>query len=118
MHCMKCGKEIEEPNVFCESCLAVMSTRPVKPGTVIQLPTRVPFTAKKAVPRKRQRTPEEQLHRLRGAIKWMSLALTCLVLALALTISFLVHTTAEKNAGHEIGQNYNTVTPVAAANRD
>ena len=112
MRCMKCGKEIEETRAFCENCLAVMSQRPVKSDTPVQLPVRTHAPVKKAAPRKRQRTPEEQLQQLRGAVKWMSLALTCIVLALALTVSYLVHTTTEQNAGQEIGRNYNTVGTV------
>lgn len=115
MYCMKCGKEIEEGHVFCDACLLTMSRRPVKADTAVQLPVRMPAPAKKPVPRKRQRTAEEQLQRLKGAVKWMSLALTCMVLALVLTVSFLVHITAEQNTGQEIGKNYNTIGTVNGA---
>ena len=62
MPCMKCGRKIKDRQVFCEECLAIMDTYPVKPGTPIQLPTIVAnnFAAPKAKNNKRkQKTPEE-----------------------------------------------------------
>ncbi len=112
MYCMKCGKETEQNHVFCDACLSSMSRRPVKGDVVVQLPVRTPAPARKPAPRKRQRTAEEQMHRLQSAVKWMSLALTCMVLALVLTVSFLVHTASQQHAGQEIGKNYNTVGTV------
>ena len=40
MHCMKCGRDLEPGQVFCEECQAEMKKYPVKPGTVVQLPRR------------------------------------------------------------------------------
>lgn len=37
MHCMKCGKEIPEGQVFCDECLEVMTKYPVKPDTPVQI---------------------------------------------------------------------------------
>lgn len=39
MNCMKCGREIPVGQVFCDGCLKVMETYPVKPDTAIHLPT-------------------------------------------------------------------------------
>lgn len=33
MNCLKCGREIEEGQVFCNDCLVQMAKYPVKPGT-------------------------------------------------------------------------------------
>ena len=40
MTCMKCGVEIPENQVFCDSCLSVMNRYPVKPDAHIHLPKR------------------------------------------------------------------------------
>lgn len=115
MYCMKCGKEIEETKVFCDACLSVMARKPVATDTAVQLPLRTGEAVRKSAPRKRQRSPEEQLRRLRGAVKWVSVALTCTVLALALTVSLLVHTVSAQGEEREIGKNYNTINTVGEA---
>ena len=112
MHCMKCGREIRETQVFCDSCLAIMSGKPVKPDAVVQLPVRPAPQTKKSAPRKRTPTAEEKLGRLRGVVKWMSLAMTCLVLALVVTVSLLLQGEPVSQPEHGIGQNYNTVDTV------
>ena len=40
MNCLKCGRDVPEEQLFCESCLEVMAKYPVKPNTAIQLPHR------------------------------------------------------------------------------
>ena len=90
MHCMKCGKKIKDSQVFCDECLAIMDTYPVKPGTPIQLPTIVAnnFAAPKAKNNKRkQKTPEEIIVKLRRSNRWLSALLILFVLA---TIALLV----------------------------
>ena len=109
MYCLKCGKETREEAVFCDACLAVMDRFPVKPGTPVQLPIRPAAPVKKAAPRKRAPTPEERLLRLRRLVKWLALALVSTLLALALTVSLLVHTVSQAREEDEIGKNYNTV---------
>ena len=108
MHCMKCGKETRESQAFCDSCLAVMLTKPVKPDTVVQLPARPAAPTKKPSPRKRPPTAEEQLVRLRKAIKWMGLTIACLALALAVTVCLLLNPKPLEQPEHGIGQNYST----------
>lgn len=39
LNCLKCGREIEEGQVFCNDCLVQMAKYPVKPGTAVQLPS-------------------------------------------------------------------------------
>ena len=112
MHCMKCGRETKETQIFCDSCLAIMSGKPVKSDTVVHLPVRPVAQTKKAAPRKRPPTPEEKIRRLRGAVKWMSLTMTCLVLALVVTVSLLLQSEPVDQPEHGIGQNYNTVDTV------
>ena len=67
MTCMKCGVEIPENQVFCDSCLSVMEQYPVKPDAHIHLPKRAEYVeaAKKPTKKKRAPTPEEQIAALR-----------------------------------------------------
>lgn len=110
MHCMKCGKEIEESRVFCDECLAVMSQYPVRQGTPIHLPTSAPSAEKKPVPKKRLPTPEERLVRFQVATRWLAVALASTLLVLSITISLLVNTlNTPAAATNDIGKNYNTV---------
>ena len=109
MLCMRCAKVTQESAVFCETCLRNMARRPVKPGVAIQLPVRTATPTKKAAPRRKQISAEEQLQRLRRCLRWVGAALTCAVIALAITVSFLVHTTQQQPEEPDIGKNYNTV---------
>lgn len=86
MHCMKCGRKLKENQVFCPECLAVMEDYPVKPGTPIQLPTRHNSPSASARPsKKKARKPEEQILRLRSAVRWLTLALVVALLAFIAT---------------------------------
>ena len=58
MHCIKCGKETKGSDVFCQDCLLVMQTQPVKPGTAVHIPVRP--ASKKSASRKKTLSPEEQ----------------------------------------------------------
>ena len=109
MLCMRCAKVAQDPHVFCEACLRDMERRPVKPGTAIQLPVRTEVVVKKATPRRKQPSAEEQLHRARRCLRWVGAALTCTVIALAITVTFLVHNNRQQAEDPDIGKNYNTI---------
>lgn len=93
MNCMKCGRELKEKQVFCDSCLADMEKYPVKPGTPIYLPVRtVEPAAKKHPARKKQALkPEEQISRLRISVRLLLLALIVALLAFSLTSLLALH---------------------------
>ena len=110
LHCMKCGKEISEKQVFCDSCLEVMERFPVNPGTRILLPNRsAPAVSKKTASRKRELTAEERLARCRKAIQVLSITLAVAIIALCLSISLLVDNLISETPNRVIGQNYSTV---------
>lgn len=109
MLCMKCGKKTGEHQVFCDDCLAAMAAYPVRPDTIVQLPSRPVTPAKKSAPRKKILSPEAQLSRSRKTVKRLSTALACALLALCLTVSFLVHIVQERNDQDSIGKNYSTM---------
>ena len=74
VNCLKCGREIEEGQVFCNDCLVQMAKYPVKPGTAVQLPSRGSAAVSKKV-HSRRRTkaaPEEQLKALKKRIRILS----------------------------------------------
>ena len=81
---MKCGREIEERQVFCPDCLAHMAQNPVKPGTVVKLPPRhaAPLAKRRSFIRKRELKPEDQIIRQRTIIRRLTLLLIAAVLLL------------------------------------
>ncbi len=85
VNCMKCGREIEESQVFCPECLEEMEKYPVKPGTVVQLPRMTNYPAPKKPPQRKKTAPplEEQVRTLR---KWARTLALALVLVLTLLI--------------------------------
>ena len=110
MHCMKCGIEIEDGQVFCESCLADMKRYPVKPEAKIQLPSRPTQEAvKKPTPRNKVLTPEKKILRLQKTVKWLSTALVVALLLVSFSCYLLAELITEKPAEDNIGQNYNTI---------
>ena len=110
MHCMKCGSEISDGQVFCDSCLAQMNRYPVAPETKILLPSRpAPDAVKKQPQRRRVLSPEDKLRRLRVLVKWLSICLVGAILLLAFSIALLLEPSGPAEPQDNIGQNYNTV---------
>jgi len=111
MFCMKCGREIEENHVFCEECLAVMAKYPVKPGTTVLLPKRreIPLI-KRAVPRRKTVTPEDQIRKLRRVVRTtFVLWVVTLLLFLAALYPAVLYIMEENH--FDLGQNYSVITP-------
>ncbi len=111
MNCMKCGREIGEGQVFCDTCLDMMRKYPVKPGIAIQLPIRNHTPApKKTYSRRRQPlTPEEQLLRLKKRVK----RITVLWLVTLALLAATIYPAVEYFLGKSFllpGQNYTTIT--------
>ena len=90
MYCMKCGREISEENVFCDSCLEDMSRYPIKPGTPIQLPASAPVTEEKKKPLrpKKEVPPEQRLRQSRATVRLLALVLAVLVAAFVVLCLF------------------------------
>lgn len=112
MFCMKCGKEIEDTQVFCPECLAVMERFPVKPGTAIQLPTRQEQpAARKVIVRKKELSPEKRIRRLKGVIACLCSAVTVLALALGICLFLLFGSPDTEIPTETKGKNYSTIAP-------
>lgn len=117
MHCLKCGKEIAEKEVFCKECLAVMAKFPVKPETKIFLPLNTaPTVIKKNPQRRRPSSLEERILRLKKVILWLSVFLLIAVLSLVLSVALLVDSLSGEKSETAIGQNYGTMTESSTEN--
>jgi len=103
MNCLKCGRAIDEVQVFCDGCLDVMSRYPVKTGVAVHLPQRTAPVAKKRPP-----TPEELLAKARRDNKrlrrWVVLLSIALVLVIAAGVLYKFRAPIIEN----IGRNYTT----------
>ena len=108
MTCMKCGKETNASQVFCNECLTEMEKHPVKPDTPVQLPQRP--TQDKPSPRTREQTPADTIRSLRGLVRWLTILITILSLLLCATAAFLLHTLDKSANDNPIGRNYTTNT--------
>lgn len=108
MNCMKCGREIQGDQVFCEACLKDMSAYPVKPGTPVNIPKR---PQKKAVEPVKKEKPEELIAQLRKTIRVWRVTVLVLLLLLILSVSLLGwHYATTDHSRPAIGQNYSTET--------
>ncbi len=116
MYCMKCGRDMEEGQVFCDSCLENMKKYPVKPGIAVQLPHRkdTPGLRRNVVRRRQTATAEEQILRLRKKMRNLFILWLVTLLLLAATI----YPTVEFFLGKPLrlpGQNYSTFTTVESS---
>ena len=111
---MKCGRETISEQVFCPDCLAEMEKYPVRPGTVVQLPSRKTAAVVKKAPKKRTVPPEEQLKVLKKRCRTLLIALIVMtILAVTLAFPAVEHF---RETHFKIGQNYTTVTTPAETN--
>lgn len=96
MSCMRCGKEIDEGQVFCTECLADMERHPVKSGTPIQLPQRSnQNTAKRASFRLAESKWQDKIFRLKYTMFWLIVLIVLLTAALVLCVCMLLQVTPE-----------------------
>lgn len=111
MNCIKCGREIGEDQVFCETCLSEMENYPVKPGTAVHIPSRtLEDEGKKSQPKKRPApTLSKQVLRLKKKLLRLRIALVLLLLICG-GLCFLVgRAVVELDFQRLLGQNYHTV---------
>lgn len=111
MFCMKCGREVDEGQLFCTECLEVMKRYPVKPGIAIQLPHReeAPLIKKTLSRRKPVVSAEEQVRSLKRRLR----RLFGLWLVTLLLLAATIYPTIKFLQGINIvlpGQNYSTFT--------
>lgn len=109
MNCMKCGREIQEDQVFCPKCLELMAQSPVKPDVVIKLPRRQDAQVKKTAPRKKVPTAEEQVLRLKRKNRFLTAALCLLAVVCLVFVSLCIDYFRQMDVQKLLGQNYSTV---------
>ena len=112
MHCMKCGRDIKEDQAFCPECLEAMERHPVRPGTVILLPTPEKAAPKRTLLRKKPTpTAEEQVSILKKTVLRLYVLLFILIGiagALAYTSGWAID---QLDIQRLLGQNYSTAAP-------
>ena len=111
MNCMKCGREVEEDQAFCQYCLLEMEDHPVKPNTVVLLPDQKAVEIKKTAVRRKKAdlSPEEQIPVLKS--KLWTLRLLSLVLLIFLSVLGYItfRAISELDIQRLLGQNYSTI---------
>lgn len=109
MNCVKCGREIPEDQVFCETCLTEMENYPVRPGTAVHIPTRsADDVPRKPVKKKRIPTAEELLLKTRKKLRRTRI-FTVILLLVCGALSFLMaQAVLELDFQRLLGQNYRT----------
>ena len=111
MHCMKCGRKIEDQKVFCADCLTEMEKFPVPHDTTVHIPVRPAVTpAKKKSRRARDHRPEEQVRHLKLAVRCLCVALAACLVAFAVSAGMLLKMISNQDSTYTIGQNYGTIT--------
>lgn len=107
MHCLKCGAEVEAPQVFCAYCQAEMAAYPVSRETPAMLPPRPKTDGERRVLRPTPPKPEVIIARLRKRQKWLlGISLTLLAGCLLLGM-LLIFAPGLSHTKPTIGQNYN-----------
>lgn len=100
MRCLKCGAEIEAPEVFCGDCLTDMEKAPVSRETpAVILPRPTPKVSQPRGPK-----AEELLEAARKRVKvlsWICGSLIVVILGLAALLIF-----CEKENSRPVGQTY------------
>lgn len=111
MNCIKCGREIEADQVFCQTCLEEMEKYPVHPGTAVHIPARGPEEEhKKNQTRKKQViSPSEQILKLKTKVRQLRLLLALMLLLCGLLCFVMGKAVMELDIQRMLGQNYNTV---------
>jgi hypothetical protein len=113
---MKCGREIDDNQAFCEYCLIDMELHPVKPGTVILLPKQETAAPRKPLRKKKPvLAPEEQLPKLKQKVWALRIIALLLSALLGVTSYFAYEAITELDIQRLLGQNYNTVTSTEAS---
>ena len=111
MQCIKCGRDVEPAEVFCDSCKETMAKYPVRPGVVVQLPHRTETVAKKQPARRRAvLSAEDQVVLLRRTVRRLAI-LTILLLAAVIGLSWLTVDLYQESQRKVLpGQNYYSIT--------
>ncbi len=116
MNCLKCGRETEAEQVFCEDCHLEMQKYPVKPGTLVFLPRRREAPVLKKMPKRKAIPLEDQVRSLRQMVKYLVISLVvCICLILSMLYPAIHFWVADH---YKTGQNYTTIIPNTGASQN
>ena len=106
MHCLKCGKEVQDDQVFCEECLAGMEQEPIPISAPVVIPAQ-PIQKNPAF-RRPVINPEEELKRLQKFNQNLILVMV-LLFTLVLLMAVLLYDKQIWQAVDDLGRNYSVV---------
>ncbi|MBQ8237813.1 MAG: hypothetical protein IJZ39_06695 [Oscillospiraceae bacterium] len=111
MNCMKCGRELKEGQVFCDTCLEGMEKEPIKIDTTVLIPAQP-----KESPAHRRPivNPEEEVKRLEKVNQNLILFLILTSVATVLFAMGLFHQEV-LDVVDDLGRNYSVVETVTHA---
>lgn len=112
VQCLKCGVDIPEGQVFCDSCREAMAQYPVRSNVLIQLPPS--RTYGKRPPVKRGPSDAERIHRLRMQKMRMGIVIAVLS-AIIVAGGVLAWFHLKQDQKPVTGQNYTVTTPATEA---
>ena len=116
MNCLRCGAQVEAPNVFCAQCQAEMAKHPVPRDAAVILPTREPRTPRKVYT---PVDPQEQLNQLKRKNRRLGRTLAVFVTLCVLLLGLLAFAGVELWKTYPaIGQNYKSNTSSSAPKND
>lgn len=107
MNCMRCGREIQEGQVFCSECLAEMEKCPVKPDTPIRLPRR-PDPALRRNVRKKGSPEDEQIRTLKKQVRLLAILLILAAVVIIILSIPAIRDLVEDSMSFLPGQNYSS----------
>lgn len=110
MSCLKCGKDTEEKQVFCDACRSGMEKHPVKPGTAVHLQLRETRLQEKKAHRRKEQDPKQTVRQLRKLIRWLTATVVLMTLVICFLAGLLIHAWEDTPTGSDIGRNYTTDT--------
>ena len=115
MQCLRCGREIEEGQVFCFLCESIMVKHPVKPNTVVTIPER--SVRIRTTPSRKPQRPEEDTDQLRRTILQLRLWICMLMAALMLCVGVLTWQELNRDTEPAIGENYSSIIDFGGGGR-
>ena len=108
MNCMKCGREVDEGQVFCGECVASMEHEPINMNTPVLIPVQPP---KKSSPRRQVVNPEEEVKRLEKLNQNLFLILMLLFTTTLLLLGYVFNQEVLQVVD-ELGKNYHVIETV------
>ena len=114
MKCLKCGRELETEQVFCNDCLLEMDKYPIAPNAVVQLPMRQPAPAVRKTTYRRTVSPEEQIHILKKRV-WLLSGILIVTLAMMIAMAYPTVNFFIRKYHLRPGQNYTAIVATTEA---